>query len=58
MNWINVNDRVPEEPVDVIIWASGLEIGCYYPDSKEWVIYSTDEKNKVTYWMPVTPPQL
>lgn len=71
MNWVSVNERLPEDgqgvlvylAVDGIFTRKGLEIGHY--DTSEphfsggwWVGDGIwlDNENLVTHWMPLPPP--
>ena len=59
--WISVNDRLPEEKVDCIVyykhaycdnddyWAIGI---CFYDGEK----FRIDLAYKVTHWMPIPQP--
>ena len=63
MEWISVNDRLPENVEDVlIVYDKSVYVGVWWPDSA--VIFAnqpgmyddTIPKNEVTHWMPLPPP--
>mgnify|MGYP003662269296 CR=1 FL=1 len=59
-NWINVNDRLPDEYCQVLVWCPrSFPKNCrflsanYYPDNKGFYGDSSEEVHEdVTHWMP------
>lgn len=59
MNWINVNDRMPDENTDCIVFipSRGSVTVCKY--FKEWSLVMMPDFSQpaITHWMPLpTPP--
>ena len=54
MNWISVEDKLPENFDDVLIhYADGrIDIGCRYPDG--WM--TERSWGPITHWMPLPEP--
>lgn len=57
MEWISVNDRLPEEGKDVVVWLgyiyaiNGLVNGEWWDDE-----YANTRTKEVTHWAILTPP--
>lgn len=59
MEWISVDDRLPEKIQIVIACLGGIDIvmADYYNDSKTfWVGASEYRPGTVTHWMPLPEP--
>ena len=54
MEWISVEDRLPEKikPVIVNVNSGGVHTSRYHPIEKRWIDY--DEF--ITHWMPLPEP--
>ena len=61
MNWINVNDRLPEKDVISLCCTSdGHFYLCRLVDRWDkivWVSYGGNEKSCITHWHPLTVPE-
>lgn len=60
MEWISVDDRLPEENQTVLVWAGGL--GCSQIDFHSGKFYCEyfpeNYEENITHWMPLpTPPE-
>ena len=58
--WISVNDRVPEDGLDVIIYSEsdGVKAGVWYSDEYGFEYPDQGFPIAVTHWMPLPePPQ-
>lgn len=67
MNWIDVNDEIPDEEVSVLVMQHGDDIcdhlvvqaaifeGFFYADHENGLI-SFDDHLEVTHWMPLPAP--
>lgn len=56
MNWINVNDRLPEEGQRILIWDNeGVDTANYTEGQFEWQGLRLSE-GSVTHWMHLPQP--
>jgi len=55
MNWINVDDRLPETSDDVLAYSP--DDGCYraWCDNKIWFSHENVSSNRPTHWMTMPP---
>jgi hypothetical protein len=61
MKWISVNDRMPEDGQEVIIYSEGgkVEAGVYYSNEFGFDYYDVSIRDiivNVTHWMPLPEP--
>lgn len=53
VEWISVNDRLPETGKDVIVCHKNGHVALNaYLDRRWWYL---DDRNKITHWMPLPP---
>lgn len=68
MEWVSVEDRLPEIEADVLVWhkmgyfAIG-QIIKRYDDTREWwwgdsLASLVDDKSTIIYWMPLPSPPI
>ena len=64
MEWISVEDRLPEDDEWQLVWLSGEHYprrGAYHAEKREsprWYVRDWDWVDIVTHWMPLPdPPQ-
>jgi len=58
MNWISINDRLPEPDRHVLAWDGELKEWCVATFNKGGLPFDIwgegwDYKNKITHWMPL-----
>ena len=56
--WISVKDRLPETPVEVLVFNLGTWVLAYWnEDVGQWILYNGDKVLRyVTHWMPLPEP--
>jgi len=53
MEWININDRLPNDSDDVLVWGEGY---CFYMEECGYDGGEMELKEWVTHWMPKPLP--
>jgi hypothetical protein len=59
MEWISVNDRLPEKSGDYLVTDSMAKMVAYFSyEHKEWDFFGLDfwKDADITHWMPLPPP--
>ena len=62
MEWISVNDKLPQDDIDVLCLFTGWDdmqfqrVLSYDELEKEWVDWEGYTHNKITHWMPLPNP--
>ena len=54
--WISVNDRLPENASDVLVYTNAIYIGWYDAHFNHWTVYGFGKAKNVTHWMPLPEP--
>lgn len=55
--WISVEESMPENVDDVLVWVGGLvEVGCYDESNECWELYTYVGDGSVTHWMSLPEP--
>jgi len=56
MDWINVNDRLPENLDEVLTYDKNEGIGISFFSNDSWYDYNTTKSLNPVYWMPLPEP--
>jgi len=57
MEWINVNDRLPEHGVEVLCISEEGRISVEERmKGQEWIYCDKTDSGNATHWMPLPPP--
>ncbi len=59
MNWINVNDALPEHERDVLAWSNKTFYVANFSQitRRFYCSFDNDRIDNVTHWCEITPPQ-
>ena len=56
MEWISVNDDLPEEGLVVVICGANFGVSLGSLDTDVWVATGLTPKGPITHWMPLPNP--